>query len=91
MNTQMLCYPGNEVKRCCTTELYRLEAAQATSNPNTFLMQELRVAEDATHRFQQEAADAQSTLQRQANELRDCKAQLSAVQADLRVCNLHLR
>lgn len=50
-------------------------------------MQELRDAEDAAQKSEQQVADARSVLQRKSEELLDCKAQLSAVQIDLRVCS----
>lgn len=77
-------------RACCIADLKRLEASNVTSNPNTFLMQELHDAEDAAQRSHQKAADAHSALQRQSDELHDCKVQLSAVQTDLRVCSLQL-
>lgn len=76
----------NYIKECfCCSDMQRWEAAQGPSNPNTFLMQELRDAEDAAQRSEQQAADARSKLQRKSEELHDCKSQLSAVQIDLRV------
>jgi hypothetical protein len=89
LNTDVVACAANR-HAYCTAEVRRLEAAQRSSNPNTFLVQELRDAEDAAQRCQQQASHAESTMQRQACELHECREQLNAVQTDLRVCSLQL-
>lgn len=71
-------------------DLKCLKASQDGSNPSTFLIEELRIAEECTQKAEQEAAEARSALRDQSKELNDRREQVKALQMDLRVCRPEL-